>query len=114
MHKYVRKFSLLILFVVLMVPSHAQKRGYGPGYIISNEGETIEGWVKDRSSGAFMDLFTQIRFQADNSRFKRKYGPDEILGYGLNNQHFESMPIIEETGEPAASMPWNSLAPSRL
>ena len=88
---------LLILFAFIIIPTHAQKKGYSQGYIINSEGKTIEGWVKDRSSGSFLDLYTQIRFKPVNVAFRRKYSPDEILGYGLDNQHFESVPLYEET-----------------
>ena len=77
--------------------AHAQKKGYSQGYIINSEGETIEGWVKDRSDGTFLDLYKRIRFKAEGAMLIRKYRPDEILGYGLNNQHFESVPLIEES-----------------
>jgi hypothetical protein len=81
----------------MFVPAHAQKKGYARGYIINSEGETVDGWVKDRSSGTFIDLYTQIRFKPDNARSKKKYSPAEIQGYGLNKQHFKSMPLIEES-----------------
>ena len=79
------------------MPSHAQKKGYSQGYIINSEGDIVEGLVKDRSSGTFFELYKRIRFRPDNSLLKRKYSPDEILGYGLNDQHFESVPLFEET-----------------
>ena len=88
---------LLILIAFMFIPTHAQKKEYSQGYIINSEGETVEGWVKDRSSGPFLDLYTRIRFKPDNAIFKRKYSPGEILGYGINNQHFESVPLIEES-----------------
>ena len=91
------RFTLLILFAFMIIPIHAQKKGYSQGYIINSEGETVEGWVKDRSSGPFLDLYARIRFKPDNAPFRRKYSPDEILGYGLNNQHFESVPLSEES-----------------
>ena len=81
----------------MIIPTHAQKKEYSQGYIINSEGETVEGQVKDRSSGPFLDLYTQIRFKPDNAIFKRKYSPGEIQGYGTNNQHFESVPLIEES-----------------
>ncbi len=97
MQRNIRRYILLILFACLVLPGHAQKKGYSHGYIINSEGETIEGWVKDRSSGTFMDLYTSIRFKADNSLFRRKYAPAKIQGYGLNGQHFESVPLSEES-----------------
>jgi hypothetical protein len=92
-----RRCILLILISLVIIPVHAQKKGYSKGYIINSEGETVEGWVKDRSSGPFIDLYARIRFKPDDAVFRRKYSPDEILGYGLNNQHFESVPLAEES-----------------
>ena len=97
MYKYARRYILLLLFALIILPAQAQKNGYSQGYIINFEGETIEGQVKDRSSGTFFELYKRIRFKPDNAPFKRKYSPDEILGYGINDQHFESVPLYEET-----------------
>ncbi len=97
MQKHIRRYILFILFASSIITAHAQKKGYSQGYIINLEGETIEGWVKDRSSGTILELYKRIRFKADNAHIKRKYSPDEILSYGLNGQHFESVPLYEET-----------------
>ena len=97
MRKYQLKNFLLIIFILLIVPTQAQKKGYTQGYIINSEGKTIEGWVKDRSSGTFIELYTRIRFKADTKGYKKRYGANEIQGYGYNNQHFESMPLMEES-----------------
>jgi len=97
MQKHIRRYILFILFASSIITAHAQKKGYSQGYIINLEGETIEGQVKDRSSGTFLELYKRIRFKADNAHIKRKYSADEILGYGYNDQHFESVPLYEET-----------------
>ncbi len=97
MHRHIRRYILWILFAFILIPLQAQKKGYSQGYIINSEGETIKGQVKDRSSGTFFELYKRIRFKANNTSFKRKYSPDEILGYGINDQHFESVPLYEET-----------------
>ena len=97
MQKHIIRYILFILFAFTIIPAQAQKKGYSPGYIINLEGETVEGWVKDRSSGTFIDLYKRIRFKPDKSLLKRKFSPDEILGYVINNQHFESVPLYEET-----------------
>jgi hypothetical protein len=97
MKKHIRRFILLLLVASSIIPAHAQKKGYSQGYIINSEGNTVEGWVKDRSSGSFFDLYKRIRFKAEGALLKRKYSPDEILGYGINNQHFESVALIEES-----------------
>ena len=94
--KHVRRYLLMILFAFMLIPLHAQKKGYTQGYIINPAGETVEGWVKDRSSGPFLDLYVRIRFKPENALFRKKYGPDEILGYGSNDQIYESLPLREE------------------
>ena len=97
MQKQMKKFIPMVLLAMLILPAHAQKKGYSPGYIIDAEGNRIEGWVKDRSSGTFFDLYPQIRFKPENAIFKRKFSAEEIQAYGFNDQHFESMPLFEET-----------------
>ena len=97
MHKCIRRYILIVLIAFTIIPAHAQKKGYSQGYIINLEGETVEGWVKDRSSGTFLELYKRIRFKEDGTWGKNKYSPDEILGYGLDNLHFESVPLYEET-----------------
>jgi len=97
MYKLRIHYLLWILLVLLALPLHAQKKGYARGYIITHEGETVEGWVKDRSTGTFMELYTKVRFKPADGGLARRYSPDEILAYGTDNQHFESLPIYEES-----------------
>lgn len=94
--RYAGRFILLILFSLVIVQARAQKKGYTPGYMINMDGETVTGQVKDRSEGTFMDLYKKIRFKPDVGGWRRKYGPDEILGYGYADQHFETVPLREE------------------
>jgi hypothetical protein len=91
------RYILLALFSFTFVQAQAQKKGYAPGYIINPDGEIAEGRVKDRSSGTFMDLYKRIRFKPDDGGFRRKYGPDDILGYGYDDLHYESVPLREES-----------------
>lgn len=97
MFRQIRKFLPLVLLAIMIQPAQAQKKGYSYGYVIKLEGDTIAGQIQDRSSGTFPKLYSRIHFIPDNSRGKRKYGPEAILGYGYNNQHFESMPLREES-----------------
>ena len=80
-----------------MIPLEAQKKGYSEGYIITWQGDTLHGWVKDRSPEPFVDLYPRIRFKTDKRWFKKKYGPDEISGYGYGDSRFESLPLREES-----------------
>lgn len=97
MQKHNKRYIPLILLAFMMLPLHAQKKGYSRGYIITLEGETKAGWVKDRSTGSFLELYKKIRFKADDALLSRRYSPEEIQAYGANNQHFESLPIYEES-----------------
>lgn len=91
------KYLYLLLFAFLIVPLQAQKNSFAQGYVISLEGDTLEGWVKDRSSEPFVDLYLKIRFRPENAWLRKKYGPDDIRGYGYGDQSFESVPVREES-----------------
>ena len=97
MQANIRRCTLLFLIAFMILPAQAQKKGYSRGYIINSEGDTLEGWVKDRSSGSFIELYKRMRFKPEDAMFKRKYSPAEILGYGANNQHYESVPLLTES-----------------
>jgi hypothetical protein len=97
MLKCLNRYSLLILFSCMLSPLSGQSKNYTQGYIITIEGDTIEGWIKDRSGGMFTDLYSRIRFKAENTPFKKKYSPDKILGYGFSDYIYESLPLREES-----------------
>ncbi|MEA3462436.1 MAG: hypothetical protein U9R49_11190 [Bacteroidota bacterium] len=90
-------YLLAILAIFLIIPLHAQKKGYSPGTIITLEGDTLTGQVKDRSAGTFTDLYSRIRFKGEGSLLRNKYSPEQILGYTCGDQVFESMPLREES-----------------
>lgn len=89
-------FSLLLLLWGL-APVHSQKKGYEPGYIITLEGDTLTGQVKDRSPEPFVDLYSRIRFVPEGQRGRKKYGPWEILGYGVGGRDYAAVPFREES-----------------
>lgn len=89
-----RRYLSLFLFACMITTAQAQKKDFYRGYIIHPEGDTLEGWVKDRSSGTFMKLYTRIHFKPDKGG-KRKYGPGDILAYSANGQFYESVPVVE-------------------
>lgn len=93
----VKAYLLFFLVSLTLIPLHAKNKNYTQGYIITNEGDTIPGQVLDRSTGSFPKLYAAIRFKSENSLFKKKYGPDEILGYAFGDQHYDSMPLREES-----------------
>ena len=84
------KIKELLILVLFLSPFFilAQK-GYESGYIITNSKDTITGFVKDRKPPPFGKLYTKIHFK--NSHEKRKYKPNQILGYKQGNREFESL-----------------------
>ncbi|WP_190808798.1 hypothetical protein [Flagellimonas sp. S3867] len=88
---------ILFLFTLLFCLSiSAQNKSYKEGYIIQHNGDTIKGFVKDRSAEPFVTLYTKIRFKQDGSSRVKKYDADDILGYGFGENHFLSIPFREE------------------
>ena len=93
---------VLIFLILLFLTSFssqvfAQKKGYDWGYIITERGDTVEGWISDRATGSFSDFHGKLRFKREGKLFKNKYAPDDILGYGYLGVHFVSLPLVESS-----------------
>ncbi|HMP99415.1 MAG TPA: hypothetical protein PKC24_06505 [Cyclobacteriaceae bacterium] len=81
--------SIIYFSVVLTsLTAHAQN-GFQEGYIITNNGDTINGFIKDRREGSFADLYKQVRFKG-KGMFTKKYSAHQISGYKRGNDIFES------------------------
>lgn len=96
MGNHLRSVFLLLLFWSLL-PLNAQKNGFEQGYVISLEGDTLLGQVKDRSREPFVELYRKIRFKPDGRSSRRKYRPKDITGYGACGRDYESVPLWEES-----------------
>ena len=108
MQKYPLRYVFIILAACMFSLAHGQKKGYTRGYVVHFNGDTIEGLIKDRSSGTFMVLYPQIRFKPGNALFRKKYGPGEILAYSADGQIYESVPLREEAAFFKFSYPVNA------
>ena len=96
MGRYLKRLlPCILLFVLLPLP--AQKRGYERGYVVTVKGDTLRGWVKDRSAEPFVELYRRIRFRPEGKRGRRKYGADQIRGYGAGGRIYEALPLREES-----------------
>lgn len=91
------RFLLPPLMLLVSVHSFSQKKGYEWGYIINEKQDTIEGWIKNRDNGPFIDLYSKIRFKQEGKLFKKKYSSNDLLGYGYFDSHFVSLPLRIET-----------------
>ncbi|KPM33193.1 Hypothetical protein I595_95 [Croceitalea dokdonensis DOKDO 023] len=95
------KNHLYLAFILMAVLGHthhgtAQKKGYQEGYIITLERDTISGWVKDRTvDEPVLELYERIYFRSTKPKSKKRYRAKELLGYGYDNDHFESVPLKE-------------------
>jgi hypothetical protein len=97
MPRHIRQSYLWMLIAFMTLPVQAQKKGDSQGYIINSQGDMLEGLVKDRSSGSFIELYKRIRFKPDDALFKKKYSAAEILGYGVNDQQYDAVPLLTES-----------------
>ncbi|MEL6485223.1 MAG: hypothetical protein AAFU57_10775 [Bacteroidota bacterium] len=96
MTQIVKTVFLLASLCVGLHSTLAQKRGFQHGYIIEKSGDTLKGYIKDRSPEPFVSLFKKVRFIKEGSRRTRKYGPEAILGYGDENDDYVAIPFREE------------------
>ena len=69
---------------------YAQPKGFVAGYIIPQNGDTLHGFIKDRSPEPFVSLYEKVRFRQKEKSRTKKYSPDTILGYGFANEHYIS------------------------
>ncbi|MHA7862941.1 hypothetical protein [Flagellimonas marinaquae] len=90
-------YLLILLLFFGLQPLLAQKRTFQQGYIIELTGDTIQGLLKDRSPEPFVSLYNKVRFKKEGKGRTFRYSPDDILGYGLQGEHFISMPFKEES-----------------
>ena len=90
------RFVLPLLIISSLGTLHAQKKGYEPGYIVTLEGDTLRGQVKDRSSEPFVEMYPRIRFIPEGRSSRQKYRPGEILGYRAGSRVYESLPLWED------------------
>jgi hypothetical protein len=88
MHRFVKILSFLILSVISFPEVKAQN-GFGSGYVIKHDFDTLTGKVKDRRGDPFARLYKKIRFKR-NGVFVKKYGPSKIKGYAVGENIFES------------------------
>lgn len=82
--------SLLLIFLAIYQHAFAQ-RDFKEGYIVTNEGDSISGWIKyqeGRKSNEF------CAFKKNETDIVQNYTPDQIKGYRFtNNRSYETHEI---------------------
>lgn len=87
---------LIVLILWFSHPLYAQK-DYLSGYVITKDGDTLYGTVRDRKLSTVTKLYTKVRFKNQKGK-KRKFGPDDIAGYKRGESIFQSTPF-EDVGK---------------
>ncbi len=81
---------LFLLTVVTRFPLFSQN-DYEQGSITLNNGKTLYGEIRDRKvTNTGTKLYTKIRFR-DSSGKRKKYSPDDIKGYTIGENEYESL-----------------------
>ena len=65
---------------------------YLPGWVILASGDTLTGMVKDRKQTfTGPEIYHKIRFKGDQKKKRKKYRPEELAGYQINEVAYESV-----------------------
>lgn len=90
--KSLLKLSLFTLICIIIMSSCQSYSSFTQGYVVMMNGDTIHGILKDRDSGTFEKLYTQIKFRSEEKKFYR-LSPNEIQAYSKGNQVFQSLAV---------------------
>jgi hypothetical protein len=85
----IKHFITICIVLFLSTKVRSQEK-FIIGYIISEDIDTIQGLIKDRKPEPFEKIFKKIKFKSKKSR-RRRYGPNDILGYKIGQEEFVSM-----------------------
>jgi len=93
-----RDCAIVIVFFLLVATNSFAKKGFSEGYIITQDGDTLHGIVKDRDSEPFVSIYQKIRFVEKGKRGRKKYRASQIAGYKCGNREYRSV-RLRETSE---------------
>ena len=83
----------LLLFVPVTLPAQDDWR---TGYVVTKNGDTLRGMVRDRDSGAFGGMLRKVQWKADehtSGRRRGKFRFGHIKGYQWGDARFVVLPI---------------------
>ena len=84
------KYFIAIVIMLLMSTKSYSQKEYVSGYIISEDNDTIQGFLKDRKLDPNEKIYKKIKFKSEK-RSRRRYGPNDIQGYKIGEDEFVSM-----------------------
>ncbi len=68
------------------------QNSYNNGYIVTNNNDTIHGYLKDRKEKFYPKLYKNIRFKTSkNQIFYQKFNATQITEYSINNAVYKSI-----------------------
>jgi hypothetical protein len=89
------RLIISLLFLSLFGFTFGQKH-FKEGFVITNNGDTLFGKIKDRKPEPFGKLYPKIHFKPE-SGFRKRYSPDEIQAYRCGNTFHKSIWLEEDS-----------------
>ena len=76
-------YEVITIYFLFPVKSYSQGF-YVQGYVVTNNNDTLYGYVKDRDPAPYGSIYNKVRFK-DNPKafFAKKYSPDRITSYNV-------------------------------
>jgi hypothetical protein len=93
--KFILKSILILSLIFISLESYCQEN-FLPGYLIEPAGDTLHGFVDYRNWVRNPD---KISFKANLSDYKLEYTPDQIKGFSVSGEIYESA-IVETEISP--------------
>jgi hypothetical protein len=88
-NKILMKQLILILLIALSVGVNAQEVGYMPGYVVTNEYDTIKGLIKNKNLVPYRVL-ENIKFKLDEKSKPVIYSPDQLKAFTIGEDRYIS------------------------
>ncbi|MCH2234997.1 MAG: hypothetical protein MK078_12160 [Crocinitomicaceae bacterium] len=88
--------GILTVFFLAIVGSnipYAQDAKFQSGYVIDQNQDTIFGQIRVYRNQIIRTSTLPVIFKSERFIFKKRFGPNEILGYGINNEHYISLAV---------------------
>jgi hypothetical protein len=77
------KLFLLFLIITPFI-GFSQATGYMPGYLVINNGDTVNGLIKHISGFPYQVLFREIKYKDANGKNKKTYASTEVKAFQIN------------------------------
>ncbi|MBX7125700.1 MAG: hypothetical protein K1X47_08415 [Cyclobacteriaceae bacterium] len=86
------------LVMTLGVAGHAQETGFLEGFVVTNDGDTIPGFIKNKNAVPYRVL-QDIKFKKDKDSKPIVYTREQLRGFHAGPNRYVKRVIIEESGE---------------